>query len=161
MAFSGLSTWFQDAEETLFNNLGRELVETLITQHFTLYRIDVAETESNFYGESKTKRYRTPVDVKARIQIADTDVYSEGGVRRMSKGDMQTWVYLQHMSELGIEISTGDFIGYAGKFYEVYDPGYNKDSLDRKFAADREYFREILAKVVSEDIFKSTVLENE
>jgi len=161
MAYSGLSTWFKDAEETLFNNLGRELVETLITQHFTLYRIDSETTESNFYGESKSKSYLEPVDVVARIQIQDTDVYSEGGVRRMSKGDMSAWVYLQHMTELDIEINVGDFIGYAGKFYEVYDPGYNKDSIKRKFAGDREFYREILAKVVSPDIFKSTVLENE
>lgn len=161
MTYSGLSIFFNDAEETLFNNLGRELVEDLIVQHFTLYRIDQVKTESNFYGESKAKRYKTPVDVKARIQIEDTDVYSEGGVRRMAKGDMSAWVYLQHMEELDIEINVGDFIGYAGKFYEVYDPGYDKDSLDRKFAGDREYFREILAKSVSEDIFKSTVLENE
>lgn len=160
MPYSGLSIFFNDAEEQLFNRMGRELVETLIVQHFTLYRIDQVNTESNFYGESKAKRYKTPVDVKARIQIQDTDVYSEGGVRRMAKGDMSAWVYLQHMSELDIEINVGDFIGYAGKFYEIYDPGYDKDSLDRKFAGDREYFREILAKSVSEDIFKSNVLEN-
>lgn len=161
MPYSGLSIFFKDAEESLFNRMGRELVEGLIVQHFTLYRIDPVETESNFYGESKNKRYKTPVDVKARIQIQDTDVYSEGGVRRMAKGDMSAWVYLQHMEELDIEINVGDFIGYAGKFYEIYDPGYDKDSLDRKFAADREYYREILAKSVSENIFKSTVLENE
>ena len=161
MAYSGLSIFFKDAEETLFNNLGRELVETLVTQHFTLFRIDVVETESNFYGESKTKSYLTPVDVIGRVQIQDVDVFSQGGVRRMSAGDMSAWVYLQHMAELDIEINVGDFIGYAGKFYEIYDPGYNKDSLDRKFAGDREFMREILAKVVTDDIFKSTVLENE
>ena len=83
MPFTGMSIWFKEAENTLFNNLGRELVENLITQHFTLYRIDTLETESNFYGESRNKRYLTPVDVKSRIQIQDTDVYSEGGVRRM------------------------------------------------------------------------------
>jgi hypothetical protein len=151
--FTGMSTWFQDREETLFNNLGRELVENLITQHFTLYRVDLSETESNFYGESRKKVFQSEIDVKARIQIADTDVYSEGGVRRMAKGDMSAWVYIQHMTENDYEINTGDFIGYEGKFYEIYDPGYNKDSLDRKFAADREYFREILAKVVTEDVF--------
>ena len=152
----GLPIFFGDAEETLFNNLGRELVEDLIQQHFTLFRIDTTQTESNIYGESKDKRYLDPVEVKARIQIADTDVIAEGGIRRMQKGDMAAWVYLENMTELGIEINVGDFIGFQGKFYEIYDPGYNKDSMDRKFAADRDFMREILAKVVHENIFKSS-----
>ena len=157
MAYSGLSLFFRDAEENLFNNLGRELVERLITQHFTLYRIDPQKTDSNFYGESKKKSYKQPVEVIARIQIQDTDVLSEGGVRRMAKGDMSAWIYLQHMNELDIDINVGDYIRYEGKFYEVYDPGYNKDSLGRKFAGDREFYREILAKVVSEGVFQSTM----
>lgn len=157
MVYSGLSTFFKDAEETLFKRMGRELVETLITQHFTLYQIEPGKTESNFYGESRTKVYKDPVEVIGRIQIQDTDVYSEGGVRRMAKGDMSTWIYIEHMEELGIEIHVGDFIGYEGKFYEVYDPGYNKDSLNRKFATDREFYREILAKVVADGVFKSRV----
>lgn len=151
----GLPIFFGDKEATLFKLMGRELVETLINQHFTLYRMDVINTESDFYGETKTKVYKTPVEVKARIQIADTDVVSEGGIRRLSKGDMSAWVYIENMTELDIEINVGDFIGFLGKFYEIYDPGYNKDSMDRKYAADRDFMREILAKVVHEDIFRS------
>lgn len=155
MVYSGVSTWFKNAEETLFNNLGRELIEGFITQHFTLYRIDVVNTESNFYNESKFKQFLTPVEVIGRIQITDSDVVSEGGIRRLSKGDMTAWVYIEHMEELNIEISVGDFIHYEGKYYEVFDPGHNKDALNRKFATDREYYREILAKVVHEDVFKT------
>jgi hypothetical protein len=157
LSYSGLSIFFKDAEESLFKLMGRELVERLITQHFTLYRINPGKTESNFYGESRHKVYKDPVEVIGRIQIQDADVISEGGIRRMAKGDMSAWIYLDHMNELGIDINVGDFIYYAGKYYEVYDPGYNKDSLNRKFAADREFYREILAKVVSEDVFQSTM----
>lgn len=153
MAYSGLSLWFGEAENTLFNNLGRELIETLITQHFTLYRMNKTETESNFYGESKRKVWRDEIEVKARILITDSDVVEEGGVRRMGKGDMQAWIYLQHLEELGVEILVGDFLGFQGKIYEVYDNGPNKDNMKRKFAGDRDYFQEILAKVVTGDIF--------
>ena len=154
MSYSGVSLWFRDEEETLFKNLGRELVEGLITQHFTLYRIDLAETESDFYNEAKTKIFKTPTEVIGRIQITDVDVISEGGIRRMSKGDMSAFVYRDHLTELDVEIHVGDFIKYEGKYYEIYDPGYNKDSVNRKFVGDRDYYQEILAKVVSEDIFK-------
>jgi len=151
----GLPIFFGDEEETLFNALGRELVETLVNQHFSLFRVDVANTDSNFYGEAHSKVYRPVVEVKARIQILDTDVVSEGGIRRMSKGDMNAWVYLEHMVDLDIEINVGDFIGFQGKFYEIFDPGYNKDSMDKKFAGDRDFMREIFAKVVHTDVFKS------
>ena len=149
----GLPIFFGDEEESLFNDLGRELVETLINQHFTLYRIDVTAMEEDFYGESKHKVWHPEVEVTARVQIADQDVISQAGIRRMNKGDLSAWVYLQHMTEGDYEINVGDFIGYEGKFYEVYDPGYDKDSIDRKFAGDREFFREILAKSVSAEVF--------
>jgi len=157
MAYSGLSLWFGEKENTLFNNLGRELVETLITQHFTLYRIDIDETDANFYGESKKKAFKTPQEVKARISIVDADVVDEGGIRRMSRGDMQTWVYLQHLTELDVSINVGDFIGFQGKVYEVYDNGANKDSMTRKYAGDRDYFQQILAKVITQDIFAGSL----
>lgn len=153
MNYSGLPIWFGNAEQALFNNLGRELVEHLIVQHFTLYRIDVPSMPNDFYGENKNKVWLPEVEVKARIQIADTDVIGVGGVRRLNKGDMSTWIYLEHMNELDVNINVGDFIGYSGKFYEVYDAGYDKDSLNRKFAGDREFFREILAKSVPSEVF--------
>ena len=123
----GLPIWFQDAELTLFKNLGRELVEDLINQHFILYSVGYAETDSNFYGESKHKVYTSYTQVTARIQIVDSDIVSEGGVRRMAKGDMNAWVYDDHLTELGIGIKVGDFIGFESKFYEIYDAGYNQE----------------------------------
>lgn len=153
----GLPIFFGDKEEALFKALGRELIEDLVNQHFTLFSIDVANTESNFYGESKNKVYRDPIEIKARIQISDTNLISEGGIRRMSKGDMKAGVYKEHLEELGVQIHVGDFIKFQGKFYEVYDAGYNLDSMDRKFAADRDFMWEILARVVHEDVFKSNL----
>jgi hypothetical protein len=154
---NGLPIFFGDKEEALFKALGRELVEDLVNQHFTLFRIDVAKTESNFYGESKNKTYLPPLEIKGRIQIADVAVISEGGIRRMSKGDMKAGVYREFLEELDAHINVGDFIKFQGKVYEVYDAGYNLDSMDRKFAADRDYMWEILAKVVHEDVFMSII----
>lgn len=160
MAYSGLSIFFTDKEETLFKRMGRELVETLIKQHFTLYKVDHEKTESDFYGEAKTKVYDGPYEIIGRVNIVDTDIASEGGLRRMAKGDMSAWVYNEHLSELNVDISVGDFIGFQGKFYEVYDPGYNKDSMNRKFAGDRDFYREILAKAIEGTAFKSIEGDN-
>jgi len=159
----GLPIFFGDAEEKFFNNAGRELIERFINQHLVLYSISSKETESNFYGEAKNKMYDKYTDLKARIRIEDQDVFAQGGVRRVAKSDMTCWIYNEHLKEEGVKPRIGDFIGYAGKFYEIYDAGIEKDSLERKFAGDREYFTEIRAKVTSPDIFKSIEgnLENE
>ena len=152
----GLPLFFGNEEEALFNSMGRELIETLVNQHFDLFRVDITKTDDNFYGESKHKVYKPMLVVKSRIQIQDVDVISEGGIRRMSKGDMIAGVYREHLTELSAEINVGDFLGYQGKFYEVHDAGYNLDALDKKWAADREFMWYILAKAVTYDIFKST-----
>ena len=112
MVYSGVSIFFKDAEETLFRNVGRELLENIILQHFTLYRIDVSNTESNFYGESKKKNYLSPIEVIGRVRIADVEALLEGGVRRVSKGDMIAHVFLKFMEENDFEMNVGDFIGY-------------------------------------------------
>ena len=151
----GLPIWFRDEEEALMKLMGRELIETLINQHFILYSVDVQNTDSNFYGEAKYKVYQSYTKLEGRIQIADTDIYSEGGVRRVAKGDMSAWVYDDLLTENNLTPKVGDFIGFEGKFYEIYDAGTNKDSLDRKLGGDREYFTELLAKVVDEGVFKS------
>lgn len=153
MSFSGLPIFFTNKEQTLFVNLGRELVEGLIQQWFTLYRIDVSNTESNFYGESKTKNFLEPKVVKARIEITDSDVILEGGTRRVSKGDMIAHVYDEYMSENDFDINHGDFISHQGKWYEVFDAGYNLDAMETKFAGDRDYYRRILATAVKGEIF--------
>ena len=151
----GLPIFFTDKEEALMIRYGRELVERFINQHVILYSISVKNTESNFYGEAKHKFYDKKVELKCRVEIADDDIYSEGGVRRTSKSDMNCWVYNEHLVEKEVTLKVGDFIGYAGKFYEIYDAGIEKDSLDRKLGGDREYYTKVLAKVVTPDIFKS------
>ncbi len=149
-----LPIFFGEKEEKFFNSAGRELVETFINQNFVLYSISVKMTESNIYGESKNKFYEKMTELKARIQISD-DVYEQGGIRRTAKGDMTCWIYNLHLEESDVVPMVGDFIGYEGKFYEIFDAGINKDSNERKYAGDRDYFTEIKAKVSSPDIFKS------
>jgi hypothetical protein len=73
----------------------------------------------------------------------------------MSKGDMVAHVYREFLEALDAHINIGDFIKFQGKVYEVYDAGYNLDSMDTKYAADRDYMWKVLAKVVHEDVFSS------
>lgn len=158
MVYSGMPIFYSDQREgVLLVAMGRELVERLIVQNFRLYQVDTEETEANFYGEAKKKGYKAPVDVKARIEILDLDAELIGGVRRMAKGDMTAYVYNAHLSELGADIHEGDIIEYMGKYYEVWDPGYNRDINMSKLGATRDFYRQILASVVQRNVFENAV----
>jgi hypothetical protein len=137
--------------------MGRELIEHLIVQNFKLYQIDVNETETNFYGEAKKKGYKAPVDVIGRIEILDYDAELIGGLRRMAKGDMHAYVYNAHLAELEADIHEGDILDYMGKYYEVWDPGYNRDVNMSKLGATRDFYRQILASVVQRNVFEDAV----
>ena len=155
MTYSGMPLWYDDSREgTLLKGFGRELVESLIVQNFTLYQIDLNETEKNFYGETKQKSYKTPVVVRGRIEIMDYDAEIVGGLRRVAKGDMMAFVYNDHLTELGIAISVGDYIYYLGKYYEVWDAGVDRDSNQTKLGIDRDYFVRILASEQKKAVFE-------
>lgn len=157
MTYSGMPIFFTDAERELLVSCGRELVETLTYQYFDLYRVDYVKTDSNFYGESKVKHFKQKLTLTGRIKISDTDVLFQGGLRRVSQGDMILGIYDDLLVENDCNINVGDIISYQGKYYEVYDAGYNKDSNERKLGVDRDFYRTILANTVKEDILEGRV----
>lgn len=151
---NNLQLFFGDKEFSLYKKIGREIVEDIISQHLTLYSIDIEKTESNFYGESKSKQYKTPVILNARIFIADSDIESIGGIQKIAEGDLIAHVYRDTISELGIDINLGDFLLYDDKFYEVYSEGENLDFIGRKMGSDRDFYITVLAKTIDNPMFE-------
>lgn len=142
------------AEVKLHVSMGRELVESLIKQRIVLYRVDATNTESNFYGESKVKNYKTPVTLAARVQIADEDASLLGGIRQIKRGSLITHVYQDHLVEQGADdVKVGDFILFEGKYYEIYDHGPNDDENQRRLGVDAEYYRTLIANYVESTVF--------
>jgi hypothetical protein len=157
MSYSGMPVFFTAAERTLLVDAGRELVEYLTYQYFDLYRIDNVRTDSNFYGENKVKHFKEKLTLTGRIKISDSDVTLQGGFRRVSQGDMILGIYTDLLEENNCDINVGDIIHHHGKYYEVFDAGYNKDSNERKLGVDREFYRTILANTVKEDIVEGNL----
>lgn len=149
----GMPIFYSGAEFQLQKMLGRELVEGLIKQQVTLYRVDLNATESNFYGESKQKNFKPPVVVVGRVQITDRDAVLEGGIRKLTKGDMVLHVYDDFLLEAGIEISVGDFVKYRDKFYAIYDNGPDDDANPRRLGVDNDYYRTYLGRKVGREVF--------
>lgn len=151
---NNLQLFFTDKEFSLYKQIGREMVEDIISQHLTLYSIDVEKTEANFYGESKSKQYKQPIVLKARIFIADSDIETIGGIQKIAEGDLIAHIYRDALSELEINISLGDFLLYDDKFYEVYSEGVNLDFVGRKMGSDRDFYVTVLAKTIDNPMFE-------
>ena len=149
----GMPIFYSGAEFQLHKNMGRELIESLIKQQVVLYRVDHDMTESNFYGESKIKNFKTSTTLTARIQIADQDALLEGGIRKLKRGDMTMHVYSDHLASQGVTIKVGDFIKFENKFYEVNDNGPNDDANQMRLGVDNDYYRTILANYVESTVF--------
>lgn len=151
---NNLQLFFGDKEFSLYKQIGRELIEGIIRQHLILYSIDVEKTESNFYGESKSKQYKPPVVLTCRIFIADSDIESIGGIVKIAEGDLIAHIYRDSISEAGVNINIGDFLLYDDKFYEVYSEGENLDFVGRKMGSDRDFYVTVLAKTVDNPMFE-------
>ena len=154
---SVINTFFTNKEETLFNNMGRELVEDLVGQTITAYCIDHKKNKVNIYGETDNpiKNYYTPVVFKARVNLNDKEIEWDNGKIKMGRDDIIVNIYLQHWNEIkqdypDLEIRRGDFIKFLVDYFEVVDAGIGKATLKHHFAGDRRYFRTILAIRVSE-----------
>jgi hypothetical protein len=154
MTYSGLSIFFGDAEEQLFENSARELVENLIKQNCVYYKIELETTKSNVYGEAKRKTFSEPVELVCSIAAVDDDVYTEAGLLKTAKGDIILGTFDSYLEELEVNPAQGDFIYYNNKYFEIYDADVGKQGLDGYYAGDRSWLRRILAHHVNESVFK-------
>jgi len=154
MTYSGLSIFFGDAEEQLMNNSARELIEGLIRQHCTYYKVNLETTNSNLYGEAKTKTFDEPVELVCSIAAIDEDVYTEAGLLKTAKGDIVIGTFDSYLEELGLNPAQGDFIYYNGKYFEIYDADVGKQGLDGYYAGDRSWLRRMLAHKTDQAVFK-------
>jgi len=152
----GMPVWYQDVEETLHKSLGRELIENLIKQEVLLYKMDIENTETNFYGESKRKNWLGPYTLYGRVQIADEDMVSQGGLPVISEGDMIFHVYNDILTEQGIDVVRGDFLYFREKYYEVIHHGPDLSANPTRLGIDRKFYRMILAHTTDTVIFSGT-----
>ena len=102
----GIGIFMGDATVAYLTRMGRHLSEDWLRESFILYRVDLSKTTPNFYGESKKKSYKEPIEIFGRLDIESTAVGQQtpGGVMKRGTGTMTANVYLQHLDELGLTI---------------------------------------------------------
>lgn len=99
--------------------LGREYIEGDLNMNVVLYRVDrEASFGDDLYGEANKDeiRFLPPVELKVISAIAEPEnkTYNveAGNLRYQEHGQLVFSVYKSQMTELEIDITVGDYIGY-------------------------------------------------
>ena len=163
----GIDLFLGEEDVAFFSAVGRELTESWLKESFLLFRVDMKRTETNFYGESKKKVYKEPLQIYGRLDIeSETPSQQvEGGIMKRGAGVMTAHVYVEHLQELGLlikkdgqhlqfDLKIGDFIMFKGQYFEIKDDGFSQLNNSFSYGGDRRFAISIKAREVDEDKFR-------
>ncbi len=147
--------FYDEMDFQLENDMAREYMEGDLNIVVVLFRVDKTKTEKttdDVYGETDSYKiqYHTPVELNVRVTLeeAGNETYSEGMVRYQDYGNLNFTVFNEHLKEMGVDISYGDYIGYPDKednlkyFTVVNDGKINSDNTHTRLGY-KPYYRSI------------------
>jgi hypothetical protein len=158
-----LNKFFSGADYDLEISLGQEWLSDL---NFTLvlYRIDRLKTKTDdVYGETLSDgiKYLPPVEFNGYVQILQPENRNVGNskINQLEPGNLKVSVYQQHLDDLDIDISFGDYIGYYEnenrvRYYVVNNDGRVNSDNRHTYAGTRPFYRTIIASAVGDNEFR-------
>lgn len=160
-----LGKFFGAEDYALDIEMGREWLEGDMNFTCVLYRVDRYKTEKDdVYGEvaSDGVKYHPPVEFKAFIQVMapeNKNVSNTSKIVQMEPGNVRISVYQQHLDELNVDVSLGDYIGYYEtekrvRYYVVTNDGRVVSDNKHTYGGYKPFYRTIIASPVSLNEFK-------
>jgi hypothetical protein len=159
-----ISRFFGSEDFKLEQSLGMEWLHGDMNFILVLFRVDSKKSDvDDVYGEAGPEeiRYKAPVEFNAQVGISapQNKSYADGLVNQMEPGNMTISVYIKHLEELDIDISYGDYIGYAEtedkmRYYVVTNDGRVTSDLAHTIGGYKPFFRTIICSYVSPNEFK-------
>jgi hypothetical protein len=129
-----------------------------------LYRIDRYKTKTDdVYGEVLEDgiQFLAPVELKGLVQIMAPSNKNLGNskVAQNEPGNMKFSIYQKTLEDLGVNIFTGDYIGYYEtedrvRYYTVVDDGIVKSDNKHTYGGYKPFYRTVTATWVSENEFR-------
>lgn len=146
--------------------IGREYIESEIDFRVVLYRIDHEKTNfDDLYGEVDAYqiKYKTPIELSCSLSLKpkNNKQYTPNGTLvREEWGNLEFNIYEEQITELGIEINKGDYVGYQvredyTKYFTVVDNDLINDSTDRLLGFKKGYYRKIICTPTDNSEFMS------
>lgn len=159
-----LNAFFGERENSLYINMGREYLEGIINMRIFLYRIDAEKTETHdFYGTVSASRkvWKEPVELKGLINLekSNTEMLGGDGPVQEKYGNIIFSCYQEHLDELQVEISVGDYFKYidkAGnqKFFEIVDANRTFSDNESTMFGFEGFTRNIKATAVEGNVIQ-------
>ncbi len=129
-----LNKFFSAEDFELEIGFGREWLEGDINIKVILYQVDREQTTTDdIYGEAGKGEisFKPPVEISVNFSYSaptNKNYNSDGSLRYLERGNITIGVYQDQLDELGVDISYGDYIGYAEtetkiKYFTVSNDG--------------------------------------
>jgi hypothetical protein len=161
-----INKWFSEEDFKLEEKLGREAIEGDGNFTVVLYRVDRENTEYDaVYGEASKDgiKYLVPVELRVIPIVGEPEnkTYNSNGTGRyLQDGPLTFGIYQAQLDELDVEITYGDYIGYAVsetniRYYSISNDG--KKFFDNKHTimGYKGAFRTVVCAPVSGSEFQA------
>jgi len=126
-----------DRDMSLFRSVNRELINRYIDTEVVLYKLALADTDINIYGESDRKSYYQPVRMNALIARDATTAQDEG--YGMDKNRTALFSFFKpDLIEKNLIIEIGDIIYWDLEYYEV-----DNESMSQEHIAGRSEYTDL------------------
>lgn len=148
----------------LENEMAREFIEGDLNFTVILFRVDRIKSQTDdVYGESDVEeiRFHPPIELKVRpmLEESESKSYSEGYGRYEEYGNLTFTIFEEQLTEQGIDISYGDYIGYPDredniKYFTVVNDGKINTDNAKTRVGYKAYYRKITCVTADPDEFK-------
>jgi hypothetical protein len=147
-------------------DMGREAIESDGNFIVILYRVDRTLTSSDsLYGESTIDgvRFLPPVELKVmpNLSAPENKTYNSGSgsLRYLQDGQLTFSIYEAQLAELDIELSYGDYVGYAVneselRYFSVVNDGKKTYDNTHTILGYKGAFRTVLCAAIDANEFR-------
>ena len=159
-----LSKFFSQEDFDLNIQIGQEYLSGDLNMTLVLYQVDRSRTDTDdVYAEvgKDQMKFKPPVEFKGLVQIANAEnkSYKTGLLRFLEPGNMMLSVYIKELTDLGVDIRFGDYIGYPEsetkvRFYTVSNDGKVVADGKHKMFGYKPHYRTIICVPTQDNEFR-------
>jgi hypothetical protein len=159
-----ISKFFSQEDFDFQIDVGQEYLHGDLNMKLVLYRVDRQKTDKDdVYGEVGLDeiKYFPPIEFNALVKIEEpkNTSYKGGMLRYLEPGNLMLSVYIKHLSDLGIDIKYGDYIGYPEtedkiRFYTVTNDGKVTSDNKHNLFGYKPYYRTITCAIAQNQEFR-------
>ena len=162
-----LNKFFSDREFELEIGFGREAIELDGNFVVILYRVDRVNTSSDaVYNEASIDeiKYLPPVELSVApiLNEAENKAYNSGAgsLRYLQDGQLTFSIYDAQLTQLGVDISYGDYIGYPVteteiRYFSVVNDGRKNYDNKHTIMGYKGSYRTVVCASVDGNEFKA------